>query len=98
MISEEPFDRKARGSSRPPLSERSLRLIDEPDNRDAARLLAPLVRELRRSAVSIGAVRCDAMLAALESDPGVIRRVAQARAQEAPGAGGPCAQGGRGRR
>lgn len=71
-ISDEPFDRKARGSSRAPLPDSALWLIES--NRDAIRILNPIVAEVRASGVSYRGARFDWMLSALSEDPGVVRR------------------------
>jgi hypothetical protein len=70
-LSEEPLSRKARGSSRPPVSESVLTLMEL--NSRAASVLDPLIEELAATNTEIGGHRCDGMLSELASHPGCER-------------------------
>ncbi len=74
-----PFGRKHKGTTRPPTTDRALRLMDA--NRHSSKILAPLIRELRAHDVSHNGIKVNGILLAVEYDPAAARNW---KAKDAP--------------
>ncbi len=66
-----PFGRKHKGTTRPPTTDRALRLMDA--NRHASKILAPLLNEVRAHDISYGGIRVNSILFAVEYDAAAAR-------------------------
>jgi hypothetical protein len=69
---EQPFDRKHKGTSRPPISDRALVLTKK--NEAASAVLSPLLAELERGGKQMGGVAFSDILKTIRQDPGAVRR------------------------
>jgi hypothetical protein len=67
---EEPFDRKHKGSSRPPCSDAALDLIHA--NAEASSVLSPILEELEASKASYSGIRASTLLGSLREHPGLL--------------------------
>lgn len=64
--------KKFKGTSRLPATDKALDFWLEPSNRDAGRMLSPLLSEIAKSGASWAGVRFSALLTILWSDPAAI--------------------------
>jgi hypothetical protein len=78
--SEEPYDRKSKGSSRPPMSEPALLLAMK--NRHASKILEPLLHEMRHRADTWNGIRFSELLEAVRYDPAAARNWRRKRTEE----------------
>ena len=70
MGSEEPYDHKAKGSSRPPVSDAALDLIEA--NREASHVLEPLLEELKMTRASYSGISAAWILMHTRHNPSAI--------------------------
>ena len=72
QISEEPFDRKHKGESRPVVSDTVLALMEA--NRDASLIILPLLDDLQKTSVEYEGILFSELLADLRYNPSLMRR------------------------
>ncbi|WP_273843899.1 hypothetical protein [Rubrobacter calidifluminis] len=65
----------AKGSSSPPVSALFFRFLEDEDNRDASRILSPLLQEILKSGASHRGVSFRALLMDIASDPGAMLHI-----------------------
>jgi hypothetical protein len=78
--SDEPYDRKAKGSSRPPCSDSALDLIEA--NTDASLALSRPLEEMMNSGVEAYGIRASVLLRELRDKPGLLPNIRAAGGEE----------------
>lgn len=71
-----------RPAARAPVSSALFAFLADEDNRDASRILSPLLEELRKSAASYGGISFRELLSEILYDPAAIRRFKAAASKE----------------